>query len=628
MTTRQQRNIGVTALVLLGLGFLAALVVSNTLLSGLRLDLTENNLYTISPGTREVLDGIEEPINLYFFYSDRETADIPFLRTYATRVREMLEEFAAQSGGQLVLQIIDPLPFSEDEDRATQFGLQPVNLGTLGESIFFGLAGTNSVGNEQTIGFFQPDKEAFLEYDIARLIYSLANPRKPVVGVLSGVSMTAGFDPQQQRMTEPWVIMTQAEQLFEIRNLSAEQATIDDDVDILWIVHPKELDDAMLYAVDQYIMGGGRALIFVDPLAEIDMANANPTGMAMGSASNLETLFDAWGIDFAVGEVVGDNRLALSISAGFGQRPVRHLGLAGLTPETIDQEDVVTSGLTSINVGTAGYFAVRDDAAVELVPLLTSSDEAAALPASSFQFLPDPETLLTDFMPTGERYVFAARLEGPLSTAFPDGPPPAESGDNLVGATSGAPLTSTDSANVILVGDVDLLSDRLWVQTQSFLGQQIVTPFASNGDFVVNALDNLAGSAALIGIRARASFSRPFTTVDELRREADAQFRETEQQLQAQLDATEARLSELQEARTDEGSLLMSPEQQEEIQRFLGEQVRIRQELRAVRRNLDASIEQLGTTLRIVNIGLVPLLLSVAAVALAVLRRRKIGAHR
>jgi ABC-type uncharacterized transport system involved in gliding motility auxiliary subunit len=628
MTTRQQRNIGVTALVLLAFSFLAALVVSNTLLSGIRIDLTENNLYTISPGTREVLDDIQEPINLYFFYSDRETADIPFLRTYATRVREMLEEFVAQSDGRLVLQVIDPLPFSEEEDRATQFGLQPVNLGNLGESIFFGLAGTNSVGNEQTIGFFQPDKEAFLEYDIARLVYSLANPRKPVVGVLSGVSMTAGFDPQLQRMTDPWVIMTQAQQLFEIRNLSNDQPTIDEDVDILWIVHPKELDDPMLYAIDQFIMRGGRALIFVDPLAEIDMANANPTGMAMGSASNLPTLFDAWGIEFSAGEVIADNRLALSISAGFGQRPVRHLGLAGLTEETIDQDDVVTTGLSTINVGTAGYFSVRDDAAVELVPLFTSSEEAAALPASTFQFLPDPETLLDNFSPTGERYVIAARLEGPLTTAFPDGPPVADSGDNLLAAATAEPIASTDDANVILVGDVDLLSDRLWVQTQRFLGQQIVTPFASNGDFVVNALDNLAGSAALIGIRARASFSRPFTTVEELRRQADARFRETEQQLEAQLDETEARLSELQEARTDEGSLLMSPEQQAEIQRFLAEQVRIRRELRAVRRNLDASIEQLGTTLRIVNIGLVPLLLSIAAIVLAVLRRRKIGAQR
>lgn len=628
MTTRQQRNIGLTALVLLALGFLAALVASNALLRGMRIDLTENDLYTISPGTRRVLQGIDEPINLYYFFSDQETADIPFLRTYSTRVREMLEEFVAQADGKLILQVIDPLPFSEDEDRATQFGLQPVNLGSLGESIFFGLAGSNSVGGEQTIGFFQPDKEAFLEYDLARLVYSLANPDKPVVGLLSGVSMTAGFDPQSQRVTEPWVITTQAQQLFDIRNLTPGQTEIDPEINILWIVHPQNVDPPMLYAIDQFVLRGGRALIFVDPIAEIGLANADPTGMAMGSASNLGPLFDAWGIDFSANEVIGDNRLALSISAGLGGRPMRHLGLLGLAAESIDAEDVVTSGLTSINLGTAGYFSRREDAQITLVPLLVSSDDAAAMPASRFQFLSDPSSLLDDFAPSHETYILAARVEGPLRTAFPDGPPQAP-GETVDASTPAATqLMSTEAANLILVGDVDVLSDRLWVQTQRFLGQQIVTPFANNGDFIVNALDNLAGSAELIGIRARASFSRPFSTVDELRREADAQFRQTEQQLQAQLDETETRLGALQEARTDQGSLLMSPEQQSEIQRFLGEQVRIRSELRAVRRNLDSSIEQLGTWLRVINIGLVPLLLSIAAVAVAFVRRRRLGAKR
>lgn len=625
MTTQKQRKIGLTALLLLGLGFLAALVASNTLLRGLRIDLTENDLYTISPGTRQVLQSIEEPINLYYFFSDRETADIPFLRTYATRVREMLEEFVAQAGGRLVLQIIDPLPFSEDEDRATQFGLEPVSLGSLGESIFFGLAGTNSVGGEQMIGFFQPDKEAFLEYDLAKLVYSLSSPDKPVVGLLSGVSMTAGFNPQIQQMTEPWVITTQARQLFEIRTLTPGLAAIEDDIDILWIVHPQNLDAATLYAIDQFVLGGGRALVFVDPLAEIDMADADPTGMAMGSASNLEQLFDAWGLTFSSANVIGDNRYALSISSGFGARPVRHLGLVGLDAASIDPEDVVTSGLGSINLGTAGHFSVADDAAIELAPLLVSSTEAAELPTSQFQFLADPQTLLDGFMPSGEQYVFAARIIGPLTTAFPDGPPAPGESDDAASDPSGPQLTSSDSANVIVVGDVDILSDRLWVQTQSFLGQQIVTPFANNGDFIINALDNLSGSAALIGIRARASFSRPFTTVDELRRQADAQFRQTEQQLQAELSETEQRLGELQEARTDEGSLLMSTEQQDEIQRFLGQQVRIRSELRAVRRELDSSIEGLGTVLRVINIGLMPLLLTVVALAVVFVRRRTIG---
>jgi ABC-type uncharacterized transport system involved in gliding motility auxiliary subunit len=448
--------------------------------------------------------------------------------------------------------------------------------------------------------------------------------------------MTAGFDPQLQGMTEPWVITTQARQLFEIRNLPARQTTIDSEVDILWIVHPQNFDDSTLYAIDQFILGGGRAFIFVDPLAEIAVGGTDPTAMAMGSSSTLAPLFEAWGIDFSADQVVADNRYALSVNSSVGTRPVRHLGLIGLDAEGVDSEDVVTSGLGSINLGTAGYFSEREGNAVDLVPLLRSSTQSAAMPVSQFQFLSDPEALLDEFAPTGESYILAARVEGPLATAFPDGNPAA--GDaaetdapdvsNALDAPDAAPqLQSAESANIILVGDVDLLSDRLWVQVQRFLGQQIVSAFANNGDFVINALDNLSGSADLIGIRARASFSRPFTTVEDLRREADAQFRQTEQQLQAELDETERRLGELQEARTDQGSLLMSAEQQAEIERFLDQQVEIRRELRAVRRDLDRNIEDLGTTLRIVNIGLVPLLLTVAALIMAFVRRGKVGAR-
>jgi ABC-type uncharacterized transport system involved in gliding motility auxiliary subunit len=631
MTTRQQHRVGLASLALLGLAFIAALMASNTLLSGLRIDLTENDLYTIAPGTRGLLTRIDEPINLYFFFSDRETADIPYLRGYATRVREMLEEFEAASDGNLIVHSIDPLPFSEEQDRAAQFGLDAVSLGSLGESIYFGLAGTNSVGDEDTIGFFQPEKETFLEYDLAKLIYNLANPDKTVVGLIAGVSMTAGFDPRTQQMTEPWTIVSQARQLFEVRNLAASLESIDEDVDLLWIVHPKNLDQSTLYAIDQFILGGGRALIFVDPLAEIDMANAmDPASMAaQGSSSDLPALFDAWGVEFSGGDVVGDNRYALSISAGFGQRPVRHLGLIGAGQGSMDADDVITAGLGTINLGTAGYFRTREDSAAQLQPLLTSSTEAAPMSAAQFMFLSDPQTLLDGFSPTGETYVLAARLTGPLNTAFPDGrPAPSAEGaeDEQSGETtdSGADhRSSAESANVILVSDVDILSDRLWVQVQNFLGQRLATAFANNGDFLINALDNLSGSAELIGIRARASYSRPFTTVDALRREADAEFRQTEQRLQAELAETEQRLSELQAARTDEGSLLMSDEQRAEIQRFLDQQVSIRRELRAVQRNLDRSIEQLGTALKVINIGLMPVLLTVVTLLVVVLRRGK-----
>lgn len=633
MSTQTQRKIGTASLVLLGLVFIAAVTANNALLSGLRFDLTENNLYTVSPGTRALLSNIEEPINLYYFFSDTETSDITPLRNFATRVRELLEELDAVAGENLNLNIIDPVPFSEDEDRAAQFGLQPINLG-LGQAIYFGLVGTNSVGEEEIISIFNPDRERFLEYEIARMVYSLARPEKVVVGLLAGVPMTPGFDPQMQRPTEPWVIYTQAEQLFEVRTLSSSLTTIEEELDVLWLVHPKGLGLETLYAIDQFILRGGRALIFLDPFAEIDMLNSggDPAAMAAGSSSNLDPLLAAWGIGFTDTEVVADNQLALSISTGAGLRPIRHLGLLGLNSAAMDNDDVITDGLSTLNLGSTGHFTLLDGSTAEIEPLLTSSLDAALLPAIQVQMLSDPEMLQDGFVPTGESYILAARITGQLTTAFPDGQPQDIIPDSEVAASIPEPspasnnhTNSIENANVILVGDVDFLSDRLWVQRQNFLGQQLTTAFASNGDFVINSLDNLSGSAELIGIRARGTYSRPFTRVEALRRDADAQFRQTEQLLQAELTETETRLAELQAARTDEGALLASPEQQAEVQRFLDQQIRIRQDLRAVQRNLDQDIERLGVILQAINIVVVPLLLTLFALGTVALRRKRKG---
>ena len=629
MSTRDRQTIGYSTLALILLAFGAAIMASNALLRGVRIDLTENQLYTLSPGTRSLLTSIEEPINLYLFFSDQQTENLPSLRTYANRVRETLEEFAAQSQGQLILQEIDPLPFSEDEDRAAQYGLEPVNLGTGGEAIYFGLAGSNSVGSTDVIPFFQPDpaKEAFLEYDLARLVYNLANPDKVVVGLLSGAPISGGFDPATQQPSQPWVIVQQAQQLFEVRTLPASMLRVENDIDVLMVVHPTDLDDTTLYALDQFILRGGRALIFVDPFAEILAAAAGPSGFSAGGGSSLPKLFAAWGIDFSANEVVADNRYALSIRNGF--QPVRHIGLLGLDGAAMDQQDVISSGLGSINLGTPGHFTVTEGAAPSLTPLLTSSNEAAVLPADRFQFLPDPGELLNGFAPTGMQYVLAARLEGTLLSAYPDGPPePAEDGGAIDAALTDQHLNSTDNANVVLIGDVDVLSDRLWVQVQNFLGQQLITAFANNGDLVINALDNLSGSADLIGLRSRATYSRPFTTVEALRRDADARFRETEQRLQAELAETERKLGELQAGRNDTSSLLMSPEQEREVQRFLDEQIRIRQELRSVRRELDRNIEGLGTTLKVINIAVVPLVLTALTLLVVFLRRSRKGKAR
>jgi ABC-type uncharacterized transport system involved in gliding motility auxiliary subunit len=632
MSTRKQQRLSASSLVLLGIAFIVAVSISNQVFRGWRIDLTENNLYTLSDGTRNMLGKIEEPINLYLYFSDQASAAMPSLRAYADRVREMLDEFENESDGMIRLQVIDPLPFSEDEDRAAQFGLQGVRLGASPDPIYLGLAGTDSVDNEEIIPFFQPDKEAFLEYDIAKLVSTLSNPQRSVIGLITGVEMTGGFDPQTQRMTSPWVVYQQAEQLFEVRNLGASPIEIPDDVSLLWIVQPKSLPNRTLYAIDQFVMAGGRALIFVDPVADIDPAPTEgmPQGMPpMGQGSDLSRLFDAWGIDFSSTEVVADAELALQIS-GMGGRPLRHYGYLGVTGPYLNSDDVTTADLNVVHLATAGYLAAAEDGPATLEPLLSSSQVSQPMPATRFSFLPDPSSLQNGFQPDGNSRVLAARVTGMLPSAFPDGAPDdavsTEDGDLPVeNAPAGHLAESGAPANLIVVADVDMLADHLWVQVQSFFGQQIANTFASNGAFVVNALENLSGSSDLIGVRSRASFTRPFTRVEALRVDAEARFRETEERLQRELDDTEQRLVELQSAREDSGNILLSQEQRDEIDRFTEQRATIRKELRAVQRGLDEDIERLGTRLKIINIGLVPFLLAVFVLVAVWRRNRRAG---
>ncbi len=631
MSTASQRNISTSSLLLLALAFIAAIIISNQLFGGWRIDLTDNRLYTLSDGTEQILENLEEPINLYFYYSDKATENAPTIRSYANRVREMLDEFRLAANGNINLFVIDPLPFSEDEDRAAQFGLQAVGIAGSPDAVYMGLAGTDSIDNEEIIPFFQLDKEQFLEYDIAKLVSTLANPERKVIGLISGAPMSGSFDPQTQQMIPAWVIYEQVQQLFELRDLGADIDVVDDDVSMLWIVQPKSLSNSMLYAIDQFILKGGTAMIFVDPLAESDPAapiQGMPPGMPpQGQNSDLPTLFGAWGLQFSPNDVVADAQLALPVSAGPAGRPMRHPGLLGITEAQLNSDDVITADLNTINVGVAGHLSIAEGSAATMEPLISSGTASGIVAASRFSFLQDPSSLLDGFIPSGETYVIAARISGSLPSAFPDGPPatgvsPEDDSESAEPDTAGHLSQSTDSVNMIVVADVDILSDRLWVQQQNFLGQRIANAFASNGAFVVNALESLLGSAELIAVRSRATYSRPFTKVEELRVEAEAEYRETEQRLQNELAETERRLGELQSSREDTGNILMSPEQQTEVDRFIDQRAAIRKELRAVQRNLDKNIEQLGTRLKIINTALVPTLLTVF-VLFAVWRRSR-----
>lgn len=605
-----------TGLLVLLLAFVAFNMASNVLLPGARLDLTEQKLYTISEGTREILEDLDEPITLYFFFSDRASKDMVVLRNYARRVEEMLREYERVAGDNLRLQIIDPQPFSEAEDRAAEFGLQAIPLQQTGEQLYFGLAGTNSLAQREVIPFFALEQEGLLEYELSRLVNTLAQEEKPEVGLISGLPMSGGMNPMTGQASPPWAAFEQIRQMFTIRNLDHDIDEIPEEVEVLLLVHPKALSEAALFAIDQFVLRGGRLLAYIDPLAEADQSQeAMMDGMADGRASDLGPLLEAWGVQYNPEQVVLDARLGMSVSRGQGQLPARHIGWLELEPNQFDQDDTVTAPLSLVTVATGGALIPVEGAQTRFTPLLSSTANSALTGTERFATLQDPEVLLNGFEADDQVYHFAARLEGPASTAYPEG---------LEGRAPG--ITESNGINVLVVADTDMLTDRMWVQVQDFFGQRVPQPWADNGGLLINALDNLSGSEALISVRSRGDFSRPFTVVEDLQRQAERRYRASEQRLQQQLAETEQRLAQMQQGQDPSQLTELSPEQQQEIQRYLDQKLQIRKQLRDVRFQLNADIERLGAWLKVINIALVPALLTLGVLLWWVagrLRRRR-----
>jgi ABC-type uncharacterized transport system involved in gliding motility auxiliary subunit len=620
--------LGPATLVVVALLFIGVMLLVNTLLRGAQIDLTADKLFTVSDGSRNIVANLKEPVNLYLFYSERTAATSPQMQTYGTRVRELLESLVARSKGNLTLKVIDPQPFSEEEDRATELGIQGIPVGGGGDKLYLGLAATNSTDGKDAIPFLDPNSDEQLEYDVAKLIHKLSGAKRPVVGWLSSLPMQGDFDMQTGRPRPPWTVYGQLEQLYTVKNLEPSLTSIDADVDELVLVHPKDLPPAALYAIDQFVMRGGHVLAFVDPLAQADQSGNDPNNpmaqFAANKSSSLGPLLAAWGVEFDAGQVVGDLERGLVVSMREGEPPSQHIGVLGLDASSLAR-DPVTTRLESINLATAGSLKpLKSDKAeskLKFEPLLHTSAQAALLPVQRFTMLSDPRSLRDGFKPTGE-LVVAARISGDAPSAFASGPPAG------VAALPNALKASAKPLNIVVVADTDLLSDFMWVQTRNFFGQMIAQPFANNGELFLNAVDNLSGSTDLISIRGRPTYSRPFERVEALRRSADAQFHSTEMQLEEELQKTEEALSKLQTSHPGGGEALLSADQAREIERFQQEKLRIRKELRAVKAGLDKDIEALGTKVKFYNIFLLPLVLTaLSLLVVAWTRRRRQAIH-
>jgi len=598
------------SLALLLVLFVAINMLSGNLLRGLRLDLTENGLFTLSDGTRNVLASLQEPVTLYFYFSQASSREIPQIRTYARRVDELLLEFENQAAGMLTVRRIDPEPFSEEEDQAAALGLQAAPVGAAGETLYLGIAGSNTLDDMQVMPFLQPSKEKFLEYDLAKMIATLGNPERKKLGLLTTLSMQAGWDPATQSMREPWVVYEQLGQMFDIEEIPAQATELPEALDVLVLVHPRDLDSALLYSVEQFVLGGGRLIVFLDPLAESDRGDPNDpmARMQAGSSSDLGPLLEAWGVTYDPARALGD--LQYGVSSG-GRRIISILSVpaAGM-----NASDIVSADLELVNFSSAGWLAPAEGAATQFDALVQTSENAAPIDTSRLRFMANPEDLLDGFNPSGDRYALAARVAGPAAASIeaPEG-----QGDQHL-AESGE-----DGINVLLFADTDLLTDRMWVQRQPFLGQDIVSAFADNGSLAVNAVDNMLGNRDLISIRTRANSARPFVRVDELRVEADIAYRATEERLQQELQDTESRLSDLQAAKGEGELTIITDEQQQEIQRFMDRRLEIRRDLRQVQHDLQSDIDRLGTRLKVMNIALVPLVVLLVALFYSLRRRNR-----
>jgi ABC-type uncharacterized transport system involved in gliding motility auxiliary subunit len=636
----------ILALICAAVLFVGVNVIADKTLRSARVDLTRQRLFTLADGSRTTLAKIDEPITVRFYYSKRLGTEVPTYALYAQRVRDMLEEYVSLANGKIKLEVLDPVPYSAVEDRAVAFGLQGVPIDQGGEQVYFGLAATNSTDDQQVIAFFQPERERFLEYDLTKLIHSLAFPKKTVVGLITALPVEGDIMAAMQgRPMQPFAIIEQLRQLYELRTIGSDLDKISPDIDVLMVIHPQNLSDKTQYAIDQFVLGGGRALVFVDPHSEIQQSRPsqfNPPGSPTGS--NLDKLFAAWGLQMVPDAVAGDRLAARKVNAGSTTRvqAVDYIAWLNLRSANLAKDDTITADLGQINMATAGILQQRDGAKTRFEPLIQTSPAAMKIAAEKFEGpIPDVVGILNAFKTENTRLTLAARITGEAQTAFPDGPPkPPEKKDEKAADKTGAGAPAADAGkaeaptdqqlmqskqpiNVVVVADTDILDDRLWVQSSDFFGQRVAVPTANNGDFVANAVEALAGGNDLITLRSRGTSARPFEVVQAIQRAAESRYSAKEHELQDKLKATEAKIKDLKSDKA--GNIQLTSEQTTSLEGFRREMLQTRQQLRDVQLALNQEIDRLKARLQFFNIALIPILVGIVAVIVGIVRlhRRK-----
>lgn len=604
--------------------FVAINAISGVWLKSVRLDLTEDQLYALSRGSEDVVHELAEPVDLTFYFSRTLVQDFPALRAYGARVREMLQAFVDRSNGKLRLTIVDPEPFSEAEDAAFAAGLQAVPTGD-GESVYFGLVARNALDESRIIPFFNPEREPYLEYELTRSIAELNQDSETKVALITSLPMeTSAAALGGPSTPQPIHLYEQLLANFDVETMDDDFAELPEDADVLLIIHPWELDPAQLWAIDQFVLTKGRALILVDPYSRYSQA-PGPTGFPDLDAvrtSDLAPLLEAWGVSYDPLRVVLDRANPLIAAVDEEGRRVERPYPAWIhvMPEQLSRRDLSTAALTrGLVFAMTGVIDPIETEGVTFEPLATTSDESRLIDVAD-AVEAEPRTLMENFTAEGA-FTLAARLSGELHTAFPDGAPE-DVLDPPDAVTSGR-------AEVVVLADSDIIDDAFYVTRDPVFGN---TTQADNAAFLLNVIDVLSGSDALVGLRSRALSDRPMTVIDDMQARAEEALVAEQTELEAALEAAEQRMSELQTGAAGEGlqgeaRLAAEREADAEFQLMRDTVLETRSRLREIERTHRAAIDRLEAGVIVLNVWILPLLVAACGIVVFIMRRRAAGAH-
>ncbi|MDA3925338.1 MAG: Gldg family protein [Kiritimatiellae bacterium] len=611
-----------------GLTLLLAIICAvNIIISNLRMrvDLTGENLYTLSKGSKEILGQLEADITLKLYFSS-SSAEMPMmLKTYANQVQDLLKEYEIASKGKLTLEAYDTKPDSDAEEWAQRYGIEPQQTSMLGQPVYFGLAAVSG-DNEQVISGFSPRSESTLEYDITRLVTRVAWPEKPVLGVMSSLKVLGTPpNPMMQRgmpKDESWMAFQDLRKDYTVREVPVEADAIDDDIKALIVLHPKNLSNKTLFAIDQFVMRGGHLIACVDPfnIADFESNSRQNQMMQMGGGggqagpSTLGILFETWGIGFRTSKIVADMSCATKLNGGNGKVEDNPAFLS-LGAKNMAKDDLLTAQLSQIMLPFAGSLEDKTAADLSFTPIMTSSeDNACLIDQENAQF--GMSAMRAQLKPDNIQRILAARLQGKFKSAFPDGKVDSETNKVENVLTSG-------NSTIMVFADADFLNDRFCVQQVNSLFGRVAQPINNNLTLFANTVEQFAGREELIGVRSRGKFNRPFTKVDELETKAMKQWKAEEDRLQAALQETQQRLQELQKQKTGNQRLILSAEQQDELGKARKLQADTRKQLKDVRKSLNSDIETLGRTIKVVNIGFIPLLVIAFGIFRGITRKKR-----